>query len=199
MKPRSCLTLTVILATAVTAGAQTITSVVETGGDNEPTDTIAATWTGQTFEITVGGEPMLESIVGETFTVGLFSDFAPAFVDRNHRYINSSSATNPPEPPVDIPPYLLDQPYIMSGNDNRDNNLYRLDVTVDKAARVYMLIDNRLPDGNNATPPTFGAAAMQWILDENWQPMLTGVNRFGDPSIPDELAFDEGANSDIQQ
>ena len=32
----------------------------------------------------------------------------------------------------------------MSGNDNRDNASYRLDVTVDTPSTAYMLIDNRL-------------------------------------------------------
>ena len=188
-----------LLLLAAPASAQQITQVVETGGDNEPTDTISARWSGQTFPVSVAGEPTPESVAGDTYTVGVFGDRAPAFVDRNHRYINSTSALNPPDPPVDVPAYLVDLPYIMSGNDNRDNANYRLDVTVDKAARVYMLIDNRLSDGNNADPPTFGPAAMQWMLDENWTPMATGSNRLGDAAFPDELAIDEGANDDIQQ
>lgn len=191
--------LFVLLAVAATAGAQQITNVVETGGDNEATDTIAAQWTGQTFTVSVNGEPLPESLVGDEYTVGRFGDLAPAFVDRNHRYINTSSSSTFIDPPVEIPPYLLDLPYIMSGNDNRDNNAYRLEVTVDQAARVYMLIDNRLSNKANDTPPVFGPATMQWILDENWQPMLTGNNRLQDPGIPDEFPFDEGANGDIQQ
>jgi len=48
--------------------------------------------------------------------------------------------------------------YIMSGNDNRDNPGYNLSVSLVGAARVFMLIDNRLQDGDNLTPPTFGPA-----------------------------------------
>lgn len=196
---KSRLAVLFFLSLSAAALGQQITNVVETGGDNEATDTIAAQWTGQTFPVSVAGEPTPESVVGETYTVGPFGDRSPAFVDRSHRYINSTSATNPPEPPIDIPAYLLDLPYIMSGNDNRDNGSYQLDVTVDKAARVYMLIDNRLSDGNNADPPTFGPVNMQWILDENWTPVTTGSNRLADPALPDEFPFDEGANDDIQQ
>lgn len=197
MKPHRLIAPLLLLASPTYS--QQITALVESGGDNEATDTISAQWTGQVFPISIAGEPTLESVVGETYTVGVFGDRAPAFVDRNHRYINSSSATNGPDPAVDIPPYLLDLPYILSGNDNRDNATYQLAVTVDKPARVYMLIDNRLSDGDNLTPPTFGPAAMQWILDEGWTPTSTGSNRLGDPAGPDELAFDEGANDDIQQ
>lgn len=101
MKARASLLLCLL---AFPATAQQILSVVETGGDNEPTDTIVAQWTGQTFPVSVAGEPTPESFVGENHTVGTFGDRAPAFVDRNHRYINSTSALNPPDPPVDIPP-----------------------------------------------------------------------------------------------
>ena len=35
-----------------------ITNVVEMGGDNEATDTIAAQWTGTTFTVSVDNEPV---------------------------------------------------------------------------------------------------------------------------------------------
>jgi hypothetical protein len=84
----------------------------------------------------------------------------------------------------------------MAGNDNRDNNPgYRLDVTVSSQVNVYMLIDNRL-GGNAGDPPTFGAATMQWILDEGWTPVITGTNRFG-TNVPDEVGIDESADGTI--
>ena len=100
-----------------------------------------------------------------------------------------------------IPPYLVGQEYIMSGNDNRDNAGYRLDVTISARATVYMLIDNRLgaPNSSNADPPSFGPTKMQWILDQGWAPTANGLNRLSDPSIPDEVAFDEAADFDIDQ
>jgi hypothetical protein len=111
--------------------------------------------------------------------VGFFGNHAPCFVDRNHRWTNASVT-------VSIPSYLLGQEYIMSGNDNRDNSGYILDVSVATAVNVYMLIDNRL-GGNNADPPTFGPTAMQWILDEGWMPVITGANRAANPAFPDEI------------
>ena len=168
-----------------------IVDVTETGGDNEPTDTITAKWSGVTYNTTVNNEPV-PGAAGTPYTVGLFGSGAPAFVDRNHAYSDEAGG-------ISIPPYLTGQQYIMSGNDNRDNASYRLDVAIDAASRVYMLIDNRLPDGNNATPPGLGAGAMQWILDNGWQPQSTGNNRSGDISLPDEVPIDEGANGDINQ
>lgn len=171
-----------------------ITGVVETGGDNEPTDTITAKWTGTTFPISVAGEPVPGAVIGNTYTVGVFGNGAPAFVDRNHRYTN---ATNN----VTIPAYLVEQEYIMSGNDNRDNASYTLDVTVDRPVDVYMLIDNRLgdPNGSNADPPSFGPTKMQWILDEGWVASSTGANRVRDINLPDEVGIDEGADGTINQ
>ncbi len=174
-----------------------ITNVVETGGDNEAVDTITAKWTGQTFNISIENEPVPGAAVGNPYTVGPFSNLSPAFVDRNHRFINASSISVVPG--TDIPAYLDGKPYIMSGNDNRDNGSYILNVTVDRPARVYMLIDNRLSDLNGGDPPTFGPTAMQWILDEGWQGMMTGSNRTADALMPDEIAFDEVANDTIDQ
>src|SRR3989304_1069359 len=80
-----------IVAYAATAFADPIiTNVVETGGDNEPTDTITAKWTGTTFPVSVNNEPVPGLVIGNTYAVGTFGHFSPAFVDRNHRYVNAS-------------------------------------------------------------------------------------------------------------
>lgn len=173
--------------------AAIITSVVETGGDNEATDTITAQWTGQTFNVTVANEPVPGAAIGNPFTVGTFQSTAAAFVDRNHRYLDDTANS------LAIPTYLIGADYIMSGNDNRDNASYRLDVTVNAPARAYMLIDNRLSDGDGATPPTFGAASMQWILDQGWAATTNGFNRTLNVGVPDEIGFDEGADNTINQ
>lgn len=180
-------------ALALPAWAGNIVSVVETGGDNEATDTITAKWSGQTWPVTVANEPIPGAVIGQDYTAGTFGDLAPAFVDRNHRYMDDSAGGLP------LPSYLLGQEYILSGNDNRDNATYRLDVTVAAPSIVYMLIDNRLSDGDNATPPTFDATHMQWILDEGWTPTATGSNRAGNPATPDEVGLDEGADGAVNQ
>lgn len=178
---------------ALPAWAANITNVVETGGDNEPTDTIAAKWTGATWQVTVANEPVPGAVVGQDYTAGTFGDLAPAFVDRAHRYINDAAGGLP------LPAYLVGQEYILSGNDNRDNATYRLDVTVAAPSTVYMLIDNRLTDTNNADPPTFDATHMQWILDQGWTATANGLNRAGNAAAPDEVAFDEGADNTVNQ
>lgn len=170
--------------------AQNILNVVETGGDNEPTDTITARWTGQTFPISVNNEPFPGAAIGNNYTVGFFDSGAPSFVDRNHRYLSDPAG-------LAIPSYLVGLEYVMSGNDNRDNASYRLDLTLATPSVMYLLIDNRLSDGDALTPPTFGAAAMQWVVDQGWVPTANGLNRSNDPTRPDEVAFDEGADNTI--
>ena len=169
-----------------------ITGVVETGGDNEATDTIPAKWTGVTFVNGVAGEPIPGKGAADPYTVGFFGNHAPTFVDRNHRYTNAAAT-------VPIPAYLMGAEYIMSGNDNRDNAAYTLDVTVASGVRVFMLIDNRLGDTSNTTPPTFDATHMQWIVDEGWTASSTGASRAGTPGTPDEVAVDEGADGTLNQ
>jgi hypothetical protein len=182
----------ILLGLPIASGA-IITSVVETGGDAEATDTIVAQWTGQTFTVSIANEPVPGAVVGSTFTVGTFQSGVPALVDRNHRYLEDLTNGN------SFPSYLIGGDYIMSGNDNRDNAAYRLDVTVSAQARAYMLIDNRLSDGDNLTPPTFGPTSMQWILDQGWTSTANGINRTASTAVPDEVAFDEASDNTIQQ
>jgi len=126
-----CLTA-IVLGSPKTIAFPIITNVVETNGDNETTDTIVAQWTGVTWNTTVANEPTLNTPIGTPFTVPNFSNTAATFVDRNHRY-SDASATLP------IPGYLVGGEYIMSGNDNRDNPTYQLDISVSQPAVVFML------------------------------------------------------------
>lgn len=185
-------TLAMSLAAPVAFG-QLISGVVETGGDNEATDTILAQWTGQTYAITVANEPFSGAIVGDSFTVPAFGSTAPTFVDRMHRYYDDLANSLP------IPAYLAGHEYIMSGNDNRDNASYNLAVTVNQPVTVYMLIDNRLSDNNNANPPTFDSTHMQWILDEGWLATANGLNRAKSTATPDEVGIDEASDGTINQ
>ena len=199
MKTSRLLRLLTLLPLALAGSVSAaITSVVETGGDNEATDTISARYTGQTWTVSVANEPFIGAVIGNPYTVTAFGNAAPAFVDRAHRYLDDPGTT-PGFQPLTIPAYLNGNPYIMSGNDNRDNASYSLLVSVDTASRVFMLIDNRLQDADNLTPPTFGPANMQWILDEGWTATTNGLNRFSNTGVPDEVPIDESADGTINQ
>jgi hypothetical protein len=203
MSTKNIVRVSVILAAfgvfaARVGAAPIITNVVETGGDNEATDTIPAKWTGTTFPVSVANEPIPGATIGQNYTVGTFGHNAPSFVDRNHRYLDDVPNNLP------VPAYLTGAEYIMSGNDNRDNNpAYRLDVSVSAPVTAYMLIDNRMSastDGaDNLDPPTFDATHMQWILDDGWTATNNGLNRTQDPLRPDEVGIDEGADGGINQ
>jgi PEP-CTERM motif len=190
--------LAICAASVAPALAANITSVVETGGDNEATDTILAKWSGQTWNRTIANEPTTGA-VDTPFTLGPFDNRIPAFVDRNHVFSNHSVDPNATPANFQIPSYLIGGEYIMSGNDNRDNASYKLDVTVSSPSTVYMLIDNRLGDTSGANPPTFDATHMQWILDQGWISTSNGLNRTGDTLVPDEVPIDEGADNTINQ
>jgi hypothetical protein len=188
-----------------------ITNVVEMNGDNEATDTITAKWTGQTFTVSIANEPVPGAVVGNPYTVGTFGHQAPNFVDRNHRYSDHSVDPAAIPPTFAIPAYLVGGDYIMSGNDNRDNNppypnpgpAYQLDVTVNSPVTAYMIIDNRMSvetgAADEADPPRFDATHMQWILDQGWLPTANGLNRTANPLVPDEVPIDEGANNSIER
>lgn len=183
-----------LLAPPPARGFPVIVNIVESGGDNEATDTVPAKWTGVTFPVTQANEPVNGLAVGANYTVTTFGNYVPCYVDRNHRYTNAAG--------VAMPPYLIGQEYIMIGNDNRDNATLTLDVTVGTAVRVYLLIDNRMgpatePTANANNPPTFGAGAMQWVVDDGWLPVLNGINRTANATLPDEVAVDEAADNTI--
>src|SRR5262245_35143162 len=69
-----------------------ITNVVETGGDNEATDTVTAKWTGVTFVNGIANEPRPARAAGAPYTVGLFGVTEPSYVDRAHCYTNYAAA-----------------------------------------------------------------------------------------------------------
>lgn len=179
------------------AFAATIANVVETGGDNEATDTITAKWTGQIFPVSVANEPIPGAVIGDSYTVGTFGNNSPSFVDRNHRYVDDPGTGGGPAQP--IPAYLKGMEYILSGNDNRENAGYKLDITLNTAATVYLLIDNRLGDTVNSNGPTFDATHMQWVVNLGWTATSNGLNRAGSTASPDEVAIDESADGTVNQ
>jgi hypothetical protein len=152
-----------------------IVSVVETGGDDSVN--APAQFTGQTFD-----HPNLGVI-----RLGTFQEDAPSYRNRLHQW-NGASATLP------LPDYLVGGEYIMILQENRDNNPYQLDVEISEPAFVYLLVDNRLSDANNANPPDFSAGSMAWLLADGWTPVLNRLNRGNDPAVPDEVGVDEGGD-----
>ncbi|MCI0539138.1 MAG: hypothetical protein L0Z50_28350, partial [Verrucomicrobiales bacterium] len=174
-----------------------ITNVVESNGDDEATDTISAKWTGVTFQNGVANEPVAGKAADADYTVGFFQEETPMFVDRNHQWNGATTA-------LPLPKYLVGGEYIMSGNDNRDNAEYKLEITIAEESYVYMLVDDRLGEASNGNPPNFpdwmgdrtgdGNPDMAWLLEQGWTPVKSGLNRFGNPDYPDHVGADEGGD-----
>jgi hypothetical protein len=178
-------------AIRVQVGASLIANVVETGGMDEPTDTVSAKWTDVTFSNGVVGEFL------DPYTVPPFGEDAPAYVDRAHQW-NGITAALP------LPGYLVGGEYVMSGNDNRGNTPYQLEITLNEECNVYVLVDNRLGDASNDNPPNYpdwqldrtgdGLPDMAWLLQQGWAPVKNGLNRTNNPDWPDEVGVDEAGD-----
>jgi hypothetical protein len=71
-------------------------------------------------------------------------------------------------------------------------------VTLEGKALAYLLVDNRIGDGNETTPPDFNAN-MLWVAEAGWLPVATGMNRAGIAENPDEVGYDENGDGSINQ
>lgn len=159
-----------------------ILSATERNGD---TDRPSAKITGVTFDI----ENPTGTVVMAGYTVGRFGEDAKTMTDRAHDY-GASSAT------VGLPAYLVGQEYIMIANNNRDNATYGLDIAIAQTSLVYLLIDNRLGDGDANTPPDF-STRMKWVTDQGWIPFSLNGNHMGNAAFPDDVGIDENADGTI--
>ncbi|HYE30474.1 MAG TPA: hypothetical protein VEH27_03535 [Methylomirabilota bacterium] len=151
-----------------------ITGITEiSGGEaNKP-----VRWTGVTFN-----HPNL----GANYLVKPAHDEMPNYNDRVHQLTGHT-------PGQRLHAYLVGGEHIMNANDARDNMDLVHEVTVNKDVIVYLLIDNRNGDGNNANPPTL-EVNLQWVIDAGFQPVLKGGNRTGSKEVPDEAGIDEAAD-----
>lgn len=66
--------------------------------------------------------------------------------------------------------------YIQTCVDDKDNPNHQMDVTVDKAGTLYIIIDNRVGDDNENDPPTLGDGVMDWVNANGFIVTSRGVN-----------------------
>jgi hypothetical protein len=167
--------LSMVGGVAPVFGLPLITNAVVTEGADAAE--LPPKFTGQTFD---------HPNEGAGFTVPSFGEDVPCFNDRNHEW-NGAGEQLP------IPTYLAGGEYLMFPNDDRDNSPYRVVVTLSEESDVYLLIDNRHPDGVNSTPPNIDST-MLWVTEDGWQPVKNGLNRNADPEVPDEVGVDEAGD-----
>lgn len=180
--PLACGLAASAVAVLTAQAAPNILSATERNGD---TDRPSAKATGMTFDIQNPNGTVL--VAG--YTVGRFGEDAKAMTDRVHDY-GASSAT------VGLPAYLVGQEYIMIANNNRDNATFGLDVAIAQTSLVYLLIDNRLSDGDANTPPDF-STRMKWVAEQGFVPFSLNGNHLGNPAFPDDVGIDENADGTI--
>lgn len=158
-------------------GASLITGINQLNGD---TDRPTAKHTGETFNV-LGGI--------QNYTVPTFGEDVVGMTDRTHQH-NGASASLP------LPDYLVGREYVLIANNNRDNPALQIDFSLSQRCLVYLLVDNRLGDGNAANPPDF-TTLMTWVPRDGWEPVLNGLNRAGDSTQPDETGCDENADGSV--
>ena len=111
--------------------------------------------------------------------------------------LQTSSATN------GFPAYLEGQQYVWLLQDVRHYTNYSCTVTVDCPSTFYLLVDNRVNDylpGSEYDDPTFGPPDTQWVSDDGWKRVNTGLTPVVTPTTAgDYVAIDEGNNGSINQ
>lgn len=129
-----------------------------------------------------------------------FGEDVFCYTDRTHQYngVRFDPATGllstTAETIVGLPAYLIGGEYVSTRNDNRDNADFQLQIGVGPNVTAYLLIDNRVGDDVNTTPPTLGSGTsglMRWVADEGWRQVNTGMSPNGQP---DYGAIDEGGS-----
>ena len=106
---------------------------------------------------------------------------------------DAASATN------GFPGYLEGQQYVWFLQDVRHYTNYSCTVTVDCPSTFYLLVDNRVNDylpNSEYDDPSFGRPDTQWVLDDGWKRVNTGLSPNG---AGDYLGIDEGDNGSINQ
>ena len=209
MKRSSLSALVVVVAGAcfLSASAGSIVSVSAVNSDAHAFNSGVGTFkTGDTLTVARNATTIYAPDPYTVPALGISTTAAPvwAFTDRNHVWVGFGAAQGGAPNPVNFPSYLLGLEYVITLNGNRDNVAppFRIDVTTSGPGIAYLFIDNRLGDDNALNPPqpslvTGGAA--QWILDDGWTLVNTGLKPADYTGNNDILGIDEGNDGGINQ
>jgi hypothetical protein len=103
--------------------------------------------------------------------------------------------------PNGFPAYLVGQQFVWFLQNVRHYTNYACAVKVDCPCTLYLLVDNRVNDYGSDSPfddPTFGPPDTQWILDDGWQRVNTGLTPSASgASAGDYVGIDEGNNNTL--
>ena len=102
-----------------------------------------------------------------------------------------------------FPAYLEGQQYVWFLQDVRHYTNYSCTVTVNCPSTFYLLVDNRVNDfarGSEYDDPVFGPPDTQWVLDDGWKRVNTGLTPVVTPACAgDYVGIDEGNNGTVNQ
>jgi hypothetical protein len=120
--------------------------------------------------------------------------------------LQTAEAVPPPGDGADsegFPPYLIGQQYVWFLQNVRHYTNYECAVTVDRPSTFYLLVDNRVNDygpESSYDDPRFGPPDTQWIVDDGWQRVDTGLTPLRtETNRGDYVGIDEGNNGSINQ
>jgi hypothetical protein len=144
------------------------------------------------------GEPVPPVAVGGTNLPGNGAHLAPpAAPGGGADGLESAPATSR------FPAYLEGQQYVWFLQDVRHYTNYSCTVTVDCPSTFYLLVDNRVNDyapESSYDDPSFGPPDTQWVLDDGWKRVNTGLTPVVTPTCAgDYIGIDEGNNGTINQ
>ena len=106
---------------------------------------------------------------------GGFAEGIEAFTDRPHVLVN-------------VPPELVGSDYVQLENDNKTDANFALEVTLGRLAALYVILDNRVGDGDENTP----AVPLPWMTNGS-----IGVANFIDTQV--DIDIDENADGSVDQ
>lgn len=123
---------------------------------------------------------LLEPIFDTVFPLGTVGDMevVPALEDGVLIYQDRTNFTW-----ADVPAELLGAQFVSPWNDDKNNANIEIEVTAAKDATLYLIVDNRVGNGEAADPPgpTLGNGVMDWAVDAGF--VDTGMKITGFPSL----------------
>lgn len=125
-----------------------------------------------------------------------------AYSDRSHVWNGFGTSLGQAPDPLNFPSYLQGADYVMTMNGNRNNvppTPLQIIVQTTGPGRAYLFIDNRLGDGVAQDAPTLTSSLVQWINNDGWTLVNTGLKPADYTGSNDILGIDENNDASIDQ
>ena len=196
-----------LLLAAPTLSNGAILSAVPANSDPAPNGTSNGTLkTGDVVTIQQGttvhvADYLVPTLAHSDFNSGL-AVASLSMTDRRHAYAGFGTAIGGAPNAANFPAYLTGLPYVLTMNSNRDNvsPAFMITITTDLPGTAYLFLDTRLGDGVQTDAPNLAAVAggaADWITNDGWQPVITGLKPADYTGPGDILGNDESLDNSI--